>query len=293
MYEKTLSQKAKSFVIFALPCTIIFLAVVILPFLYGIYLTFTNWDGINPNMDLVGFFNYKQVFLDGEFWASLWLTVKYVFFSVININAVAFFLAYFLTGGITGQNVMRAGFFTPNLIGGVVLGFIWNFIFSRVLVSLGQSFNIGIFSQSWLSDPSKAFWAMVIVTTWQTSGYMMLIYVAGFMSIPKDLTEAASIDGCIGRQTMRHVILPLMVPSFVICLFLSLSRCFMVYDLNLAFTGGEPYGSTRMAAMYVYQKAFMSKQYGVGQAEAFILFIVVAAISAAQVYFGKKNEVES
>ena len=137
------------------------------------------------------------------------------------------------------------------------------------------------------------FWSMVIVTVWQLSGYMMLIYIAGFTGLSTDVLEAASIDGATGFQKMKSIILPLMVPSFVICLFLTLSRAFMVYDVNLTLTGGEPYGSTKLVAMYVYEKAFTSRNYGVGQAEALILFIIVACISGAQIYIGKKKEVEA
>ena len=134
---------------------------------------------------------------------------------------------------------------------------------------------------------------MVIVTVWQYSGYMMIIYVAGFTSIPGDLLEAASIDGCTAWQTTRRIVLPLMMPSFVICLFLSIQRCFMVYDLNLSLTNGAPFGSTKMVAMHVYNKAFLSREYGVGQAEAFVLFLVVAAICVTQIYLGKRKEVEA
>lgn len=293
MEEKTLWGKTKTFLIFAGPAVLAFTAVVLIPFVYGLGLTFTDWDGISSNINLVGFSNYGKVFQDSEFWAAMWLTIKYVVCSVVLINLIAFCLAYFLTSGIKGQNFLRAGFFTPNLIGGIILGFIWQFIFKRVMVQVGASLGIGIFSESWLSDPTKAFWALVIVTVWQYSGYMMIIYVSGFTSIPQDIKEAASIDGCTGWQRTRHIILPLMVPSFVICLFLSLQRCFMVYDLNLSFTGGEPYGSTVMAAMYVYQKAFLSKDFGVGQAQALVLFAVVAVVTITQIYLGKRKEVEA
>lgn len=293
MYEKTGISKIKTFLIFAGPALLAFVAVVIVPFIYGVYLTFTNWNGISTEHSFVGFNNYIQVFLDVQFWSSLWLTIRYVFFSVVLINVIAFALAYCLTSGLKAQNFFRTGFFTPNLIGGVVLGFIWQFVFSNVLVSLGSSWGISSMTTSWLSDPVKAFWTLVIVSVWQSSGYMMLIYVAGFTSISTDLIEASKIDGCTGWQTTRHIVVPLMVPSFVICLFLSLSRCFMVYDLNLSLTKGDPYGTTQMAAMYVYQKAFTSQQYGIGQAEAFFLFLVVAIVSVTQIYIGKRKEVEA
>lgn len=286
-------EKIKNACIFALPGIFIFCAVVIVPFIYGFYLTMTDWDGVKQVKNIVGFSNYSAVFTDAQFWSSMLLTLKYVFFAVLLVNAVAFLFAYMLTNGLKGQNFFRTGFFTPNLIGGVVLGFIWQFIFSRVLVNFGESTGWGIFSSSWLSDPNKAFWSLVIVTVWQLSGYMMLIYIAGFTGLSTDVLEAASIDGATGFQKMKSVILPLMVPSFVICLFLTLSRAFMVYDVNLTLTGGEPYGTTRLVAMHVYEKAFTSRNYGVGQAEALFLFIVVACISGLQIYLGKKKEVEA
>lgn len=287
------SEKIKNMCIFALPGILVFCAVVIVPFIYGFYLTLTDWNGVGQAKNIVGFSNYAQVFKDGDFWNSMWLTLKYVLFSVILVNAVAFLLAYMLTNGLKGQNFFRTGFFTPNLIGGVVLGFIWQFVFSRVLVNLGENTGWGIFSTSWLSDPGKAFWAMVIVTVWQLSGYMMLIYIAGFTGLSTDVLEAASIDGATGFQRLKSVILPLMIPSFVICLFLTLSRAFMVYDVNLTLTGGEPYGTTRLVAMHVYEKAFTSRNYGVGQAEALFLFLIVACISGLQIYIGKRKEVEA
>lgn len=286
-------EKLKNLCIFALPGCLVFTAVVIVPFIYGFYLTLTDWDGVSKHKNLIGFSNYFEVFKDVNFWSSMALTLKYVLASLILVNVIAFLLAYALTNGMKGQNFFRTGFFTPNLIGGVVLGFIWQFIFSRVLVSFGQKTGAELFSASFLSDPGKAFWAMVIVTVWQLSGYMMLIYIAGFTGLSSDVLEAASIDGATGVQKLKSIILPLMVPSFVICVFLTLSRAFMVYDVNLTLTGGEPYGSTRLVAMHVYEKAFTSRNYGVGQAEALILFFVVAFISGIQIYIGKKKEVEA
>lgn len=287
------ADRVKNFCAFALPAVFIFVTVVIVPFIYGMYLTFTDWNGVTDVKNLVGFANYVELFKDAGFWTSMLLTLKYVFFSVLLVNLVAFLFAYMLTSGMKGQNFFRTGFFTPNLIGGVVLGFIWQFVFSRILVNVGDSTGWGIFSTSWLSDPNKAFWSLVVVTVWQLSGYMMLIYVAGFTGMSEDVLEAASIDGATGFQRLKSIVMPLMVPSFVICLFLTLSRAFMVYDVNLTLTGGEPYGSTRLVAMHVYEKAFTARQYGVGQAEAVFLFLVVALISGLQVYLGKKKEVEA
>ncbi|MDI3310100.1 MAG: sugar ABC transporter permease [Thermoanaerobacterium sp.] len=291
--EKTLLAKLKTYLIFAGPTIFAFFTVMILPFLYGIYLTFTDWDGISATHAFVGFSNYLQAFKDKVFWTSFLLTLKYVFFTVILINVIAFFLAYVLTSGLKGQNFFRAGFFTPNLIGGVLLGFIWQFIFSEILVYFGKSYNVPIFSNFWLSDPDKAFWALVIVTVWQYTGYMMVIYIAGLVNIPRDLLEAASIDGANSYQRLKNVILPLMVPSFTISVFLTLQRGFMVYDINLALTNGGPYKSTELISLHIYNTAFLHQQYSTGQAKAIFLFFVVATVTLLQVYFSKKLEVEN
>ena len=286
-------NSGKDFCMFALPGMFCFFAVVIIPFLYGVYLTMTDWNGVAKVKNFVGLKNFGGVMKDGNFWTSLGLTFKYVIVVVVLVNVIAFLIAYLLTRGIKGQNFFRAGFFTPTLIGGIVLGYIWQFVFSRVFVNVGESTGWELFGVSWLSDPTKAFIALVVVTVWQLSGYMILIYVAGFMGLSEDVMEAASIDGATGWRRMKDIVMPLMMSSVTICLFLTLSRAFMVYDVNLSLTAGAPYGTTEMAAMHVYEKAFTSRQFGVGQAEALILFIIVACISGFQVYITKKKEVEA
>ena len=288
--RNTFRYKLVLFLVFAGPAAFCFLMVMIVPFFYGIYLTFTSWDGISAVKEFVNIENYSAVFADSQFWRSLLLTAVYSLISVVLVNILAFTLAYLVTGKVKGQNFFRAGFFTPNLIGGLVLGYIWQFVFSRALVCVGTELDIGVLSTSWLSDPYKAVAALIIVSVWQYSGFMMLIYIAGFTSVPKDLIEAGFIDGCNKWQVLKNVILPQMRSSFVICIFLSITRCFMTYDLNLSLTEGGPYGATQMAAMYVYQQAFVSKDYGAGQAEAVILFAICAVVSVIQVHIGRKNE---
>ena len=286
-------ENKKDFCMFAFPGLFCFLAVVILPFIYGIYLTLTDWNGVAKVKNFVGLKNFAGVMKDAQFWTSLLLTFKYVIVVVVLVNVLAFAIAYLLTRGIKGQNFFRAGFFTPNLIGGIVLGYIWQFVFSRVFVSVGEATGWKLFEVSWLSDPNKAFAALVLVSVWQLSGYMILIYVAGFIGLSEDVMEAAEIDGASGFVKLKNIIMPLMMSSVTICLFLTLSRAFMGYDVNLSLTAGAPYGTTEMAAMHVYEKAFTSRQFGVGQAEAFILFVIVACISGLQVYLTKKQEVEA
>ena len=286
MKRNKLSYKIEQYLMFAGPGTLLFLCVVIVPFIYGLYLTLTSWDGVSATKPFVGLANFASAFKDADYWQAMGRTVIYSIIAVILINIVAFALAYLVTRGIKGQNFFRSGFFVPNLIGGIVLGYVWKFVFNRAFVAI---FN----STSLLSTTNGAMFCLILVSVWQYAGYMMLIYVAGFMSVSKDVQEAAMIDGCTSSQAMRNVTIPLMRSSFVQCIFLSITRCFMVYDVNLSLTNGEPFNSSVMAAMHVYNQAFTYKNYGLGQAEALILFVVCAIVGVTQVMVGKKGEVEA
>lgn len=290
MKQNKFTYKLGQFLMFAGPAGILFCAVVIVPFFYGLYLTLTSWDGVATSKPFVGLANYAEAFADTAYWSALGRTVVYSVISVILVNIVAFFLAFLVTSGIKGQNFFRAGFFIPNLIGGIVLGYVWKFVFNRAFVAIGEAITQTDHA-SLLSTTNGAMFCLILVSVWQYAGYMMLIYVAGFMSVDKSLQEASMIDGCNSAQAMWHVTIPLMRASFVQCIFLSTTRCFMVYDLNLSLTKGEPFNSSVMAAMHVYNQAFVYKNYGVGQTEALILFVICAIIGALQVYFGKKGEV--
>ena len=293
MKTNTFSYKCRLYLMFAGVSTAVFAAVVIIPFIYGLYLTFTSWDGVSKQKPFVALQNYMATFADTAYWQALGRTMIYSVIAVILVNGVAFILAYMVTSGVKGQNFFRAGFFIPNLIGGIVLGYIWKFVFNRAFVALGESFSIGFLSTSWLATTNGAMLCLIIVSVWQYAGYMMLIYVAGFMSVSSDVLEAASIDGCTDVQTIWYISVPLMVSSFVQCLFLTITRCFMVYDVNLSLTNGEPFNSSVMGAMHVYNQAFTYKNYGTGQAEALILFIICAVVGVLQVYVGKKAEVSA
>ena len=323
MDTSSLGYKTRQFLMFAGPTAVLFVGTVIVPFIYGLYLTFTSWDGISRTKPFVGLLNYVGnsgsntvgAFTDKVFWSAMGRTAIYSFFAVILINVVAFTLAYLVTSGVKGQNFFRAGFFIPNLIGGIVLGYVWKFVFNRAYVAIATSLSRTIatwgmtqeavdaavaageltFSTtaSPLSTPGGAMFCLILVAVWQYAGYMMLIYVAGFMSVSSTLKEAALIDGCTPSQAMWNVTIPLMRASFVQCLFLSITRCFVVYDVNLSLTNGEPFNSSVMAAMHVYSQAFTYKNYGVGQAEALVLFVVCAIVGVTQVYIGKKGEVSA
>lgn len=293
MRKNTMGFKCQQYAMFAGLSTIAFAAVVIVPFIYGLYLTLTSWDGVSKEKPFVGLQNYMDTFADGAFWQAMGRTIFYSLIAVVLVNVVAFLLAYLVTSGVKGQNFFRAGFFTPNLIGGIVLGYVWKFVFNRAFVALGTALSIGPLSTSWLATTNGAMLCLIIVSVWQYAGYMMLIYVAGFMSVSTEVIEAAKIDGCTGFQATVHVTVPLMVSSFVQCLFLTITRCFMVYDVNLSLTNGEPFGSSIMAAMHVYNQAFTYRNYGTGQAEALVLFLVCAIVGVTQVYVGKKAEVSA
>ena len=244
------------------------------------------------NINFIGLDNYREVFTDSAFITSLLKTVIFVVGSVVLSNVIGILLGLAVTSGIRGQKLFRVGFFTPNIIGGIILGYIWNFIFSYVLTSLGESWGIESLSTSWLTDPNKALAALVIVSAWQMSGYLMVIYIAGLTNVPEELKEAALIDGASYRQMVRYVTLPLIRNTIAICVFLSITRSFMSFDLNLSLTAGGPYKSTELIAYQIYQTAFTSMEYGKGQAQALVLFVIVAVVALLQVYFTKKGAVE-
>lgn len=278
---------------FMTPTMIVFSLTVLIPFAYGVYLTFMDMKIITDIPVFNGLENYKAAISDKLFWQTLGLTVKYVIFNVVFVNIIGFGLALLVTSGIKGQNFFRTALFTPNLIGGLILGYIWQFIFVQSLPNLGEKLGIELIRLGWLGDPNLAFWATVIVTVWQMAGYMMIILIAGLVNVPKDVLEASTIDGATAPKRMWYIIMPMMRPAFVITIFMTLKSAFMVYDINYALTQGGPYNKTMMVSMNIVQKAFQQKKFGIGQAEAIVLFIIVALVSGIQVYIGKKGELKA
>ena len=281
----------KKFVWFgALPLSIFFV-VLFVPFAQGIFLTFTDWDGFDYEQ-FVGFDNYVKSFQDETFWSTLSFTGAFVVVSLVLINVVAFGLALIVTTKLRSANIFRTFFFVPNLIGGVVLGVIWQFIFNSALPSLAYVYEWPIFQDSWLNETDTAFWALIIVTVWQQSGYMMIIYITGLISIEPDVLEAARIDGASALRTLLSVKIPLMAQAFTISLFWSLRGGFMAYDVNLALTGGGPYRSTELISMHIFQDAFRLGNFDTGQSKAVIMFIMVAVAALVQVSVSKRMEVQ-
>ena len=279
-------QKAikKWFPVLALPTVVAFLISFLIPFLMGIYLSFCKFKTVK-NAKWVGFDNYLKAFANEDFINALWFTVKFTIVSVITINILAFLFAMLLTKALRGTNVFRTIFFMPNLIGGIVLGYIWLMIINGVL----QYFNATI-----TTDASYGFWGLVILMNWQLIGYMMIIYISGIQNISPDLIEAAEIDGANAAQRLFHITIPQVMPSITICLFLTLTNSFKLFDQNYALTAGAPGKSTQMLALDIYNTFYGRVGWqGVGQAKAVIFFLIVAAIALTQLFLTRRKEVEN
>ena len=274
----------KYFPIFVMPTLLAFLIAFVIPFLLGLYLSFTEFTTVT-NAKFVGLQNYLQIFSsDDGFLNSLWFTVKFAISAVISINLFAFLLALLLTQNIKGTNIFRTVFFMPNLIGGIVLGYIWQLIINGVLYKFDYTIT---------SNANFGFWGLVILMNWQMIGYMMIIYIAGIGNIPTSITEAAKVDGAGSLTTLFKIIIPSVMPSITICLFLTITNSFKLFDQNLALTAGAPSGRTRMVALDIYETFYSRIGYeGVGQAKAVIFFLIVAVIALTQLILTRRKEVE-
>jgi raffinose/stachyose/melibiose transport system permease protein len=281
------------YALFVLPLIFVFITVVIVPFVIGIGYSFISWDGMPLNQKtFVGFDNYVQLFMDKRFLTSAGHTVLFTIFAVLLINILGLTFALIVTGKLKVRNATRTMLFMPYLIGGLILGYIWKFIFTDVFKSIGELTGWTKIFFSWLLNPKYALIAMIIVTTWQMAGYIMIIYINGIQAMPEDIIEAAKVDGAGFWQTLLRIKFPLIMPSFTICLFLTLSNCFKIFDVNFSLTGGGPNNATEMMAMNIYNEIFSLNNYGYGQAKAIIFFIAVAIITLIQVSITKKREVE-
>ncbi|MDF2943293.1 MAG: sugar transporter permease [Herbinix sp.] len=282
------------YALFVLPLVFIFTTVVIIPFIIGIGYSFISWDGMPLNeKTFVGFDNYTRLFTDARFINSAGHTILFTIFTVLLINVLGLSFALIVTGKLRVRNVARTMLFMPYLIGGLILGYIWKFIFTDVFKSIGELTGWTSIFFSWLLNPHYALAAMIIVTTWQMAGYIMIIYINGIQAMPEDVLEAAKVDGAGFWHTLLHIKFPLIMPSFTICLFLTLSNCFKIFDVNFSLTsGGGPNNATEMMAMNIYNEIFSLSNFGYGQAKAIMFFIVVAIITLIQVSITKKREVE-
>ncbi len=301
------AQQNRVFVFFLLPSLGAFVLFVIVPFVHGIYLSMTNWTGLNTGREIfIGFANYETIFKDHGFGYSFMRTVLYSFLNIVFINLVAFLLALLVTQKLKGKNIYRAGFFMPNLIGGLVLGYIWQFVFNRALVRISP-----IFLPSLISSGETALFGLIVVVTWQYAGYIMMIYIAAIQNIPQDLVEASTIDGANALQRLRAITLPLVAQAFTVAMFLTLVTSFKQFDTVMSLTQGGPatllpewfgnaYGlssmpvvqSTNLIAINIYREAFSRYNMGLGQAKAIVFFIALLIVSLFQVYFNKRREIE-
>ena len=290
------------FFLFLLPAVFSFVFVIIIPFFLGIYYSFTDWSAMaaGAQVNWVGLINYLAIFRDVTFLHAFLVTVAYAVLNVIFINFVAFSLALLVTNKLKLVGIYRAAFFLPNLIGGIILGYIWQFIFNNALVSFGNSLGIDFLEMTLLMSRNSALIAIVIVTTWQMAGYIMMIFVAAIQSAPAELLEAAHIDGATYLQRLRHILLPLITPAFTVSLFLTLVRSFQQFDVNFALTAGGPSGmfmgrallTTEFLTLNIYNTVFGFRELSQGQAKSVIFFLLLAVTALIQVYFNKRKELE-
>lgn len=271
----------RAFPLFVLPTVAAFFIGFIVPFIWGVYLSFNKFTVVN-NLHFVGFKNYVTMFKEGDFGHSLWYTALFTVVSVVTINVLAFLIALALCKKFHGTRLFRTIFFMPNLIGGIVLGYIWQIILNGMLVH----WKVTLTTNEWYG-----FWGLIILMNWQQIGYMMIIYIAGIMSVPQDLIESAMIDGAGSWERLKSVIIPILRPSITICTFLTLTNGFKLFDQNLALTAGNPGKKSEMLALNIYNTFYGRVGYqGVGQAKAVIFTILVAIIAFAQLHFTRSGE---
>jgi len=279
--------------VFMGPAVLVYLAVLLIPFLLGLYYSMTDWNGASASYSWVGFDNYRSALFDPDFIRSFWFTIRLTLAIALLMNVIGFGLAFLLTKKLRFRNLWRAVFFVPNVLGGLILGFLWNFIFTKCFEAIGEATNWHLFTIPWLGNENTAFWSLVIVSVWHGLGYVMIIYIAGLAGVPAEIREAAQIDGAAGWTLLIQVTFPLIMASITVCLFWTISSTLRIFDLNYSLTSGGPFGSTESVAMNIYYEAFRDNHFGLGSAKAVIFFAVVVVITAAQVLLTKRKEVEA
>ena len=274
----------KYFPVFVLPTLLAFTIGFIVPFIMGVYLSFCKFTTVT-DAKFVGLQNYVKIFTeDGTFGHALWYTTAFTVVSVVLINVIGFAVALLLTKKIKGTNIFRTVFFMPNLIGGIILGYVWQLLLNGLLLQINKTLTY---------SSVYGFWGLVILMCWQQIGYMMIIYIAGIQNIPGELIEAAQIDGANKGQLLKNVIIPMVMPSITICAFLTLTNSFKLFDQNLALTNGEPSNMSEMLALNIYNTFYGRTGWeGVGQAKAVIFFILVGAIAMIQNRLTRSKEVQ-
>lgn len=288
-------NKYVSLLAFTAPALIFYIAFLLIPMLGAFYYSFTDWNGLNKDYDLIGFANFVEVFKDDpDFINSLLFTLKYVVVMVVLQNVLALFLAVLIESRTRSKGLFRTLFFMPNMISVIISAFMWTFIFSQVLPQIAEKTVFTFLNQSWIGDPNFSFYSILIVSLWNGVGYMMIIYLAGLQGVPQSLKEAAVIDGANAWQRFRSVTLPMITPAITICLFLTLNSSFKVFEVVYGLTGGGPGRSTQVVTMNIYEEAFSNNfRYGYASAKSIILFAMVLILTLIQISITKKREVEA
>ena len=280
-------------VFFCIPAMLLVSLMIYIPFVLSGYYSLTQWDGIAREPVFIGLQNFKTIFTSGgDFLASLIFTAKYTVFFMIFTNIFALALALALVHKFKLANLLRGIFFVPYIMSMIIVGFIWRFIFSQGFDRLYEITGIGFFNLSWLGTVNLAFISVVIVGVWQSLGFYIVLYIAGLNAIPEDVLEAATIDGARGWSRLLHVTIPLLWPSVIICMFMSLTNSLKVFDIILALTRGGPGGATTSATMNIYREAFQNNNYGLGSAKALVYFVVVVLLTQLILWLLRRKQVE-
>ena len=295
MLQRSRLRSAAKLLGFAAPALIFYFVIVLIPAIGGIWYSFTDWNLLNPQPRFVGLANYAEALLrDSYFVSSLLFTLKYVGFMVVLQNAIGLLLALLVESRRRGRVAFRTMLFLPNMISMIIGGFMWLFIFTRVLSRLNPEGLLGFLNQSWIGDPAWSFFAILTVSLWAGVGYLMVIYVAALQSVPRQLLESAAIDGASKARTFVSVTLPMILPAVTIGIFLALNSSFKVFEVVYALTGGGPGRATQVIALNIFEEAFnMSNRFGYASAKATLLFLVVFTITLVQLRIMKRREVQA
>lgn len=289
------SKQTITLLAFVFPALLFYAVFMLAPAFGGIGYSLTDWNGLNPVSRWVGFANYHEALTDDPyFMKSIWFTLKFVAYMVALQNAIAILLAVLVESTRRGKAWFRTIFFMPNMISMIIGGFMWLFIFTKVLSYLAEHSVMGFLDQSWIGDPDYSFYAILVVSLWGGVGYLMIIYIAAIQGVPQQLKEAAAIDGATAIQTFRNITLPMIYPAVTIGIFLTLNSSFKAFDAVYALTGGGPGRATQVVALNIFEEAFsFNSRYGYASAKAMILFLIVFIITIVQLRFMKKREVEA
>jgi raffinose/stachyose/melibiose transport system permease protein len=287
-------KNRKLYLLLTLPALSLYLFALIIPLCFGtIPTSFYSWNLIKGNKKFCGFHNYIKLFQDDAFLHALLFTIILAVFTIVVSNIIAFLVAFALDGGIRCKAFIRSCFFIPNIISGVMAAFVWMFIFTNAIPDLGKALNLSFLENiSWFGSTGMATAAVIIVSSWQSTGFLMMLYIAGLQTVPNDVIEAARLDGCTGIKKIRYIQLPLIMPTITINLFISIAGSFKSLDIPLSLTGGAPAGSTQTIALNIYNDAFGSFKTGYASAKSVVLFLIVSIITIIQLVITRKREVQ-